>query len=72
MIIILEDDNAKLNMYKPPCLKLKIELNYTTKCPNLILFDKNEADSTRNKIELNKVDDLYNYMKYLSKIKVYC
>jgi hypothetical protein len=36
---------------------------------NLILFDKDEANNTRNKIELNKVDDLYNYMKYLSKVR---
>ena len=56
-------------MHRPPCLKLKIELNYTTKCPNLILYDKDEASNTRNKIELNKVDDLYNYMKYLSKVR---
>ena len=67
--IHLEGENVRTNMYRPPCLRLKIEINYTTKCSNLILFDKNEADNTRNKIELNKVDDLYNYMKYLSKIR---
>ena len=67
--IHLEGENVRTNMYRPPCLKLKIEVNYATKYPNLILYDKNEADNTRNKIELNKVDDLYNYMKYLSKVR---
>ena len=58
--ISYECENGKLNMYRPPCLKLKIDLNYTTKCPNIILFDRDSITDTRNRIELKQVDDLHN------------
>ena len=56
-------------MYRPPYLKLKIDLDYNTKAPKIVMFDRDDDSNTRNRIEQTQVDELYNYIKYLSKVR---
>jgi hypothetical protein len=56
-------------MYRPPYLKLKIDLEYNTKAPKIVIFDRDDDKSTRNRIEPSQVDEVYNCIKYLSKVR---
>ena len=47
------DDQAKINLsYKPPYIKIKIDLDYNTNTPKLTLFDKDFVNNTRNAIDI--------------------
>lgn len=63
-----DDERTKNNIsYKPPYLKLKIDLDYNNNMPKLLLFDKDIANNTRNTPDINTIDDIHNYLKFLSK-----
>ena len=42
-----ESENGALNLYRTPYLKLKIDLDYNTKCPNLILHDRDNVNNRK-------------------------
>ena len=56
-------------MFRPPYLKLNVDLDYNTKAPKIVIFDRDDDSNTRNRVEPTQVDELYNYMKYLSKVR---
>ena len=50
--------------YKPPYVKLKFDLDYTTDCPKLKLYDK--SNGLRNDVLVENFKDTTDHMKYLS------
>ena len=56
-------------MYRPPQLKLRIDIDYNTKAPKIVIFDRDDDKSTRSRIEPTQVDEIYYYIKYLSKVR---
>ena len=50
-------------------LKLKIDVDYNTKAPKVVIFDRDDNSSTRNRVEPTQVDELHNHIKYLSKVR---
>ena len=65
-----EGDKVNTCTYKSPQVYLKKNcLGYTTKCPELVLFDENIANNTKNKIDIHSIDDMQNYVKYWSNVR---
>jgi len=76
---INEDDNdeddvddlayglKRARMYNPPFIKLKIDLDNVTECPNLKLFNKTE--NGREVIAIDKFKDITDHMRYLTKVR---
>ena len=75
---INEDDNGedvddlayglkRARMYNPPFIKLKIDLDNVTVCPNLKLFNKTEGG--REVIAIDKFKDITDHMRYLTKVR---
>jgi hypothetical protein len=42
-------------------------LDYNNNIPKLSLFDKDVINNTRHAVEINSIDDIHNYLKFLSK-----
>ena len=61
------NDTNKLisRAYKPPYVKLKIDLDYNTDCPKLKLYDK--TNDSRNNVVVENFKDTTDHMKYLTK-----
>ena len=66
----IREGDINIKMYKPPCLKLRVDIDYNTKAPNVVIFDRDDSSSTRNRIEPSQVDELHNHIKYLSKVRL--
>ena len=66
---IINESDILIKMYRPPYLKLKIDMGYSTKAPKVVIIDSDDNSSTRNRIEPTQVDEIYNYIKYLSKVR---
>jgi hypothetical protein len=58
---------AEVIGYLPPYMKIKFDLDYNTKVPKLVLFDKNLDDNTKNLVEFRHIDDVQNYIRYSHK-----
>ena len=54
-------------MHNPPFIKLKIDLDNVTECPNLKLFNKPE--NGREVIAIDKFKDITDHMRYLTKVR---
>ena len=53
-----DDDESKIVGYTPPYMKIKIDLDFNSKAPNLSLFDKNVDGTVKNLIELRHIDSV--------------
>ncbi len=53
------------NAYKPPYIKLKIDIDHKTGQPTCRVFDK--SNGVRDEIKPKNLDDLTNHMKFMSK-----
>ena len=42
-------------------------LDYNNNIPKLSLFDKDVINNTRHAVDINSIDDIHNYLKFLSK-----
>ena len=64
-----DDDESNIVGYTPPYMKIKIDLDFNSKVPKLSLFDKNVDGTVKNLIELRHIDNVQNYIKYLTKVR---
>ena len=63
-----DNERTKTNLaYKAPCLKIKIDLDYNNNIPKPLLFGKDVVNNTRNTADINSIDDIHDYLKFLSK-----
>lgn len=66
---ISDDEDRRILEFTPPYMKIKFDLDYNTKVPKLALFDKNVDGTVKNLIDLKQIDDIQNYIKYLTKVR---
>lgn len=59
------DENTKY--YRPPYIKIKLDLDYHTEKPKYHLY--NNVEGKRTQISLNDFDDTLNHLKYLTKAR---
>jgi hypothetical protein len=64
-----DDEDSRILGFTPPYMKIKFDLDYNTKVPKLALFDKNVDGTVKNLIDLKHIDDIQNYIKYLTKVR---
>ena len=65
---INEDDNGECETaYKPPYIKLKIDIDNTTGSPSIKLYNKSE--NGREVVAIDKFKDITDHMKYLTKVR---
>ena len=80
---INEDDNGECETaYKPPYIKLKIDLDNTTGNPSIKLYNKSETGRDlgehsslehavrREVVAIDKFKDITDHMKYLTKVRL--
>ena len=66
--IVREDEQEEDNqLYRPPYIKLKIDLNFATNCPVINLYNK--EDGVRKLVTVEKLDDITEHLKYLTKAR---
>ena len=65
--IVREDDQEEEQLYRPPYIKLKIDLNFATNCPVINLYNK--VDGVRNFVSVEKLNDITDHLKYLTKAR---
>ena len=65
--IVREDDQEEEQLYRPPYIKLKIDLNFATNCPVINLYNK--VDGVRNFVSVEKLNDITDHLKYLTKVR---
>ena len=58
-------DAINNNAYKPPYIKLKIDIDHETGQPTCRVFDK--SNGVRDEIKPKNLDDLTNHMRFMSK-----
>ena len=44
-------------------------MDCNAKAPKIVIFDRDDDSNTRSRIEPTQVDEIYNYIKYLSKVR---
>ena len=61
------DDGEYASAYKPPYIKLKIDIDNTTDRPSIKLYNKSE--NGREVVVVDKFKDITDHMKYLTKVR---
>ena len=61
------DDGEYASAYKPPYIKLKIDIDNTTDRPRIRLYNKSE--NGREVVAIDKFKDITDHMKYLTKVR---
>ena len=64
--MVREEDQEEDQPYKPPYIKLKIDLNFATRWPSIKLYNK--ADGVRDLVTVEKLNGITENIKYLTNV----
>ena len=64
---IVREFEEEDNIYKPPYIKLKIDLDFTTSIPKIKLYNKTE--DSRELVNVEAFKDVTDHIKYLTKVR---
>ena len=65
--IVREEDQEDDQPYRPPYIKLKIDIDFATNWPSIKLYNK--VDGARNLVGVEKLNDITEHIKYLTKVR---
>ena len=65
--IVREEDQEDDQPYRPPYIKLKIDIDFATNWPSIKLYNK--VDGARDLVGVEKLSDITEHIKYLTKVR---
>ena len=65
--IVREEDQEEDQPYRPPYIKLKIDIDFATSWPTIKLYNK--VDGVRDLVSVEKLSDITEHIKYLTKVR---
>lgn len=65
LVRVIEEEDAETNAYRPPYIKIKIDLDFNSGKPTCRVFDKSNGE--KKEIAVESLKDLTEHMRFLTK-----